>query len=483
MTILRVDFIGDKMKKMSSKTARGTLRRLALLCALPVLVLASAAQGSSAGAGMKVAQAPAPVQAPVVLPAPPAPPALSPHISKRLPELKAFSTRMQVPYDQLIDGMQGLELIYERRYSEARSTFRGLEQRFPESAIGPFGLVMLAQAQMGENLDFLHDAVYTASYKESITRMDRAIGKGVAVPWNTFLRGCAKGVNSLYMYRKDKLLAALQEGLSALSDVEAAQKADAAFMDPYIGLGVYNYWRSSITLRYKNLPFFPDKRDQGLRQMEIARDKGIITPTLARLALGYSYLDRRLPEKALRETNLLKASYPQSVLTLQLAGQVYTRLHMASKAKDAYLDVLKIDPKNVAVCNSLGMFEMNRTYDYAKASQYFERYVNNIPNDYYLPQARTRLGDTYWLTGQKAKAEEQWKLALAAKSDYKTAKARLAGKYPIPMKPRVARTVNAAPKPPGAPLQKPTTAIQARDAAMMRAGIALPADVPASPAR
>lgn len=481
-------------------TSRGWSVALASALALGAFHPSAQAAGSSAStatSAVKVAQAPiaapatapavAPAAAPAAVPAPAAAPALSPNISKRLPELKTFATRMQVPYDQLIEGMEGLEQVYERRYNDARQTFRGMEQKYPVSAIGPFGLVMLAQAQMGENLDFTHETVYQAAYKESIKRMDAAVGQNQAVAWNRFLRGCAKGVNSLYMYRQDKLLGALQEGLGALSDIEAAKKLDPQFMDPYIGLGVYDYWRSAITLRYKNLPFFPDKRDQGLKELELARDKGVITPTMARLALGYSYLDKRLPEKALRETNLLKQSYPKNVLTLQLAGQVYTRLHLPIKARGAYEDVLAIDPRNVQAHLQLGLIDMNRDYNYPSAVTHLETYVSNLPNEYYRPVAHTRLGDAYWLSGNKSKAEEQWKLALKANPDSKTAKARMEGKRPKPRTPRpVAPATLAKPvnPPAGQPVvnttgsapAKPalTPAALVQEAAFKKAGIIMP---------
>lgn len=439
-----------------------------------------------ASSGIRVAQAPANPAPAVINPAAnattavtpaPAAPALSPNVSRRLPELKAFASRMQIPFEELVEGMNGLEMIYERRYADARQTFRDMGQKYPASAIGPFGLVMLAQAQMGESLDFLHDKVYTASYKESITRMDAAISRNEAVPWNRFLRGCAKGVNSLYLYRQDKVLGALTEGMGALSDIEAAKKLDPQFMDPYIGLGVYDYWRSSITLRYKNLPFFPDKREQGLRELEMARDKGVIAPTMARLALGYSYMDKRQNDKALREVNMLKMSYPQSVLALQLGGQVYNRLHLPKKARAAYEEVLALDSRNVLAHYNLGMMDMNRDFDYPSAVKHLEIYVQNLPSDFNRASAHTRLGDAYWLSGSSAKAEEQWRLALKAKPDAKMAQSRLNGKRPRAQVKKVAPVMPAM-VPAAAPVTKPATALspgmQVREAALKKAGIMLP---------
>lgn len=393
-----------------------------------------AAPGVAPGTSVSPAVAPAPVSAgtsvsPSAAPAPAAP-ALAPSIQARLPQLKAFSARMQVPLDQLLEGLNGLELVYQRRYGDARTVFRTMEQAYPQSAIGPFGLVMLAQAQMGENLDFLHDAVYTNAYKVSTERLDAAIGRGDAVAWNSFLRGCAKGVNSLYLYRKDKLLAAVQEGMGALSDIEKSSKLDPQFKDPYMGFGVYNYWRSAVTLRYKSLPFFPDKRDQGLKQLEMARDGGIITPVLARIALGYSYLDRGIVKRALYETNSLKKDYPDNVLNLILAGQVYARGRDLEKAKASWKRVLELDTRNVLAAYYLGNHMLNREYNYPEAVTYLEKYVKEMPNEFYAASARTRLGDAYFLTNQTAKAEEQWKLALQADGSYKLAKARAEGKRP-----------------------------------------------------
>lgn len=418
---------------------RKLARALPIICALSTSALPlQSAHAATAPVQPASAAKPAAVTAPApVAPAAPAAPVveagvtLTPKVAARLPELRTFSAKMGVPLEQLLRGMEGLERIYERNYAEARNTFRDLEQRFPESAIGPFGQVMMSQAQMGENLDFLQENVYQHAYEESMKRMDAAIDQGQAVAFNRFLRGCAKGVNSLYLYRKDKLMSALSEGISALGDIETANKLDPNFADPYVGLGVYNYWRSALTLRYKNLPFFPDKRTQGLAQLEKARNQGIITPVIARLALGYSYMDFRQPEKALGEADALIKAYPNNVLSYTLAGQTYLRLRKPAQSKASYEKVLEIDPKNKLVLLALGNHALNREQNASKAAEYYERYVQDIPNEAYLPMARTRLGDAYWLQGKGPQAEEQWKLALKADSSYKLAKNRMEGKRPL----------------------------------------------------
>ena len=52
-----------------------------------------------------------------------------------------------------------VDLVYQRKYPEAKAAFEAAQQKFPGSALGPIGKVLVYQALMLENLDFSFEAL------------------------------------------------------------------------------------------------------------------------------------------------------------------------------------------------------------------------------------------------------------------------------------------------------------------------------------
>jgi tetratricopeptide (TPR) repeat protein len=347
-------------------------------------------------------------------------------------EARAAAARLHIAPEPLLEGLNGLDLLYARQYRDAKTLFSSLERAHPDSAIGPLGLVMLAQAQMAENLDFSQEPAFQRAVKEALRRTEAALERGDAPVWNRFLHAGALGMNGIYLYRKDKIVAALQDGWTALNDLETAQQLDPTFVDPALGLGIYNYWRSALTRKYWYLPRFPDRRAEGLRQLELARDRGLFTPTLARLALAFTWLEDGRPQRAIDACEQLRAKHPSNIINLQLLGRLESRVHHFDRARTHYLRVLEADPRNVQVYYYLGNLELYHGSDLLKARTYLSHFVEEKPENAYQALGEVRLGDTCWLLGDRQAAERYWTAARRTDPDQPLVQLRAKGTRPRP---------------------------------------------------
>jgi len=350
--------------------------------------------------------------------------------SAREAELKATALSLGVPYAILARGMQGLNLLYGRDYAAARALFQDLADSHEDSVVGPFGLVLLAQVKMSENLDFSEDEAFESAYEEAFKRAKAALSADRAPAWNSFLRGCLLGVNSMYYYRKDKVIQAVRDGWRGLGDLERAKELAPTFMDPDMGLGLYNYWRSAVTRKYDYLPKFPDLRKEGITQMIAARDHGVFAPVLARLALIYSYINYHKNKEALAIAIELQQAYPDNVLNLQLLGILYARRGKIKLAKAAFTRVIEVEPGIRQVYYYIGRLDLRRGGDPALARDHLKTFLARNPEDYYRTLGHVRLGDAYWLLDEAALAEAEWALANEAHPEFAVVKMRMKGVRP-----------------------------------------------------
>ncbi len=374
-----------------------------------------------------------------------------PDMTPRELDIWRMARLLDVPYPLLKAGVDGLEELYARRYLKARAVFEELEEAYPESAVGPFGLAVLAQARMAENLDFSQDEAYQKAFKVVIERIDAAIDDHQSLAWNYFMRGTVLGMNSFYNYRQDKVLAAIKDGWIGINDLERARKLEPDFVDPILGVGLYNYWRSVVTIWFKNLPFFPDRRKEGLEQMIYARDHGVFAPPLARLSLAFSFYESRRIDDALKESLALYEAYPDNIINLQVLGRLYMRKHKHRKAEKTLLRVLEIDPSNVQVHYALGYLYFYRLRDLNKARNSLAIVADKKPGTYYGEMSRVRLGDVYWLLGEHQTALALWRQAYDAMPSLKAAELRVKKDWRPPDRPwrkqiaaAKARTTNTA---------------------------------------
>ena len=287
---------------------------------------------------------------------------------------------------------EGMDLLYQRRYSEALEQFEEMGIDFPDSPIGPVGRSLVWQAIMFENYDFSQERAYLTEYADAKDRLKRAERSGDDKAWVYFLNAVHLGVDAMYDVRKERYLPAFDKAWEALEYIKKVERLAPEFHDVQLALGLYNYWRSAITDQVGALPDFGDHREEGLAQMKLAKDKGLLASAPASLVLTYSYLEARKYDDAVTEAMWARKRYPDNLLNELTLGRVYRYARKYDEALASFDRVLEIDPDNDRVWFQIGeaKYKSRRDNDGARAA--YKKYLASEPLPVYAAHTYYRLG-------------------------------------------------------------------------------------------
>ncbi|MBX2799298.1 MAG: tetratricopeptide repeat protein [Myxococcales bacterium] len=294
---------------------------------------------------------------------------------------------------EFVHGIQqGLELIYLRRYDNAKAHFAALEERFPNTGLKAVIDTLVWQALMLENFDYRYDKQYWASSKQA----RRALGKAMDIPgneaWEHLLMGTILGIEAIHTMRQSRYLSALQLAFQALDQIERSRSAAPEFVDLKLADGLYNYWRTVITLNSKLLPDFGDHRQQGIQEMKLVQEQGIFMRPMATLALAFTWMEENDMNKAVAACDRNRSAYPNNIVNNLVMGMATIYKRDYDGAIGLLDHIHRVDSSNMRAHYWKGVAQM-RKGDLVPAQQSFERYLTGeYLEKYQRAYAHYRLG-------------------------------------------------------------------------------------------
>jgi predicted Zn-dependent protease len=209
-----------------------------------------------------------------------------------------------------------------------------------------------------------------------------------------------------------------------MDHAQKAREASPDFLDLDLADGMYNYWRTVVTMSSKMLPDFGDQRALGLAQLERVSQSGVFLADPANLALAFSWLEERDYKKAANACAAGRRKYPDNVINNLLSGQTYIQLRKYDEAIAIFNDIIEDAPDNNRVYYFMGLAYLRKD-EAATAVQHLERYLaSDVLEDWQQGTGHYRLGQAYYRLKSYAKAESHYTLAFKA-NGLKPAKAAL----------------------------------------------------------
>lgn len=151
-----------------------------------------------------------------------------------------------------------------------------------------------------------------------------------------FYRGSASGYLAFFQGQNGEWFDALDNGLQSIGDLEKAVVYDSTLYDAWLGIGVYQYWRST-RLKYLNwMPFVRDQREEGIANIRKAAQKSRYSRYLAMHQLIYILLNYGAKDEALKYANEAVHKYPQSIFMHWAYAHTRYMRHEYVKAIEAY---------------------------------------------------------------------------------------------------------------------------------------------------
>lgn len=285
--------------------------------------------------------------------------------------------------------------------------------------------MLVYQSQMLENGDFSKEKEYESAAKDAAKKLEKALKDPGQEVWDRMLVGGFYGVRGIHAMRKKRYFSAIDDGWEALSLMKWIKKKEPDFADTDLGLGAYDYFRSAMTRSVSWLPFFPDKRKQGIKAMERALVEAQYVRPIVQLVLVYAYIDERRYEDAITLASDLADRYPNNTLVRVQLGRAYSRKGRYAKSLEVFREVEKLQPDNKIVGYYLGANLVYEGKDLDTAETYLRAFIADPPSDEWRGWAYERLGDLYHKRKKTDIAMVYWKKAQRDNSNDESVKKKL----------------------------------------------------------
>ena len=241
---------------------------------------------------------------------------------------------------------EAIELVYERKYTEAKASFEAIQQRYPGSALAPVGKVLVYQALMLENLDFRYEKQYQLASNKARQQLMEALETRGNDAWEHFILGGVLGIDAIHTMRRGNYLTALGRGLEAMKSVNRSKALAPEFPDLLLGDGLYNYWRTVISRSTKGLPDFADKRMLGIEQLQSVQENGIFLGPAATFALTFTWLEEGARKRATAAALRNHRAYPDNVVNNLQLGRLYMYRRNYKESERFFNMVIATSPGN-----------------------------------------------------------------------------------------------------------------------------------------
>ena len=362
---------------------------------------------------------------------------------------------IKLPPDIMAYATEGINGVYSLDYPTAQANIQKVFEAAPDHPFAHFGNAMIAWSRYEyefETSDDKQRKVFEKILDDSIDGIQRWMKKNPNDP-NAYMGiGALYGLRALFSMRNRSWVNSYFSGRKAIKNLDRSLALDPTYYDAYFGLGIYQYLAGTLPSVIKVLAkivAIKGNPDEGVRQLNLAREKATFTSDSAKLILievqntrGSKFYD---PQKSLEFIRELRAKYPNNplmryveVICLYETGQYDEVTAQANE----FLSLIGTNPfyKDIYIARAytaLGTAQMAQG-DFQAAKTLFEKgraaIANQEPSRWGVWN-ELRLGQVYDLLGEREKAIQQYKYVLSFKDKWgfdEQAKALLKKPYVVP---------------------------------------------------
>ena len=312
----------------------------------------------------------------------------------------------------VFETQRGLEMLFMRDYSGTRAHFVELDKSFPGTGVASVVDVLVWQALMLENFDFKFDKQYWVSTKAARSELDEALKSSDAPGWEHFLYVGVSGIESIHTMRQGKYLGALQLAFEAMDHLQKSREYAPNYGDLALADGMYNYWRTVVTLNSKMLPDFGDKRVEGIEQIRKVESEGVFLNAPATLSLAFTWMEEGELRRALNSCLKNRKAYPKNIVNNMMTGTTFLYMKKAELALPIFDEILVEDPNNMRVRYWRGR-TFARMGELEKSAAEFNLYLGaDYMESYHRSATHYRLGQVYGRLKDPSKAYAQYEAAV-----------------------------------------------------------------------
>ena len=326
----------------------------------------------------------------------------------------------------IAQAMDGQRMIFERNYAGADELFTKVIKENPDHPIGYFGRMAVLEMKMLEREDFHLAREFETATKEGGAAIIKTLNRQPS-DWDLLVCGSLVGLDGFFKARGRHWLDAYTRGVESRQTFHRIKQRNPAFVDADFGLGMYIYWRSVFTKELKILPFFPDRRAEGIAIVEsVARD-GSFAKELAEVNLGMIFMEEKQFDRSHDVFKAFSNRYPKNVILMLFDGKALIAGKRYDEAAATMKRLIAVDPSVPQAYYFMGMARVMQQkpeyYDEAEAA--LKKFEAVASKGEWKASANYWLGRLAELRGDKAAAKTYYETALAHNPNIKSIPLRI----------------------------------------------------------
>lgn len=224
---------------------------------------------------------------------------------------------------------RSLEQLHLERFDSALAVCVELRHSWPQDPAGYLLAAGVYQTMMRDYRLRLFEARFDSLIQSAVALADKQV-RAEASAERLFMLGTGRGYRGLHRFRCGEWAAGFRDAVLALKAMERALQYDATLVDPYLALGVYEYWK--IAKLNFAAGMFADKREQAIAELESVRQHGRYVAVDAAYSLQTIYIHEKNYTQALEINDWLLQRFPQNVSALYHRGLILEKLDRVAEA-------------------------------------------------------------------------------------------------------------------------------------------------------
>ncbi|MFZ4621017.1 MAG: tetratricopeptide repeat protein [Bacteroidota bacterium] len=245
-------------------------------------------------------------------------------------------------------AQRGINAVYNLEFEKANTEFSALAKTYPSHPAGRFFLAMIDWWKILMTIDDeSHDDQFIRKMDDVIELCDSLLDVNDNDVSALFFKGGALGFQGRLRANRNSWIKAANDGRLALPIVQKAYKIAPDNYDILLGIGIYNYYASTIPEKYPIVKpvmvFFPTgDKVKGIEQLTKASEKAKFASLEAKyflLQLSYNY--ERQYERAYELSTSLWNRFPNNVVFHRYVGRSAFSLSKFGEAQGAFAEILK----------------------------------------------------------------------------------------------------------------------------------------------
>lgn len=233
------------------------------------------------------------------------------------------------------------ETLIQRSFAQLQSgqfdgglaTCAELRLNWPDDPAGYLLAANIYQTMMRDYRVRLFEANFDSLIKSAVQLAEQQVSKR-ATPEMLFMLGTSRGYRGLHRFRCGEWGAGFRDAVLSLHAMEKALRMDPSFVDPGLGLALYEYWKSA-KLDF-GLGMLAHKRGAAIVALEDIRQHGRYLAIDATYALQTIRVHEKDYAKALEINSWLCERFPQNISTLYHRGLILEKLDRPAEALAAW---------------------------------------------------------------------------------------------------------------------------------------------------